>query len=465
MRRLPASLLLLLSACAVLSHSRAHAQQSGASADLAPSIFLDGRDRWTLFEQRLLNRRLYDQLTVPSQSHRLSPQTLPERFTMAADGLTGFRLNLTPGGELPHFHGYFILDTFLALRAFEALEVNLNLVTFNPSASDGYRFSSDLISGLGLHASGTLAQIDGDPLEGEAVLFDLDTVTLGAGLWVEQLPLEGNAGGLKWRHWSLTQVMAGRIMWPDDDLYSLTLGALDGRVKLHYMAWLQSAATENSQLVGASVDLPFGAFRVAAEYGVKVSNTTSDVDAFPQAAMLRLDWRQRALAGGRLDLHLGQQFRYYGAGSGPRRTPRETTTGPQLPWREQTYVTHPYEFLSISPDYDQRSYTAMGEVRWRFARHWSLMAQGEYWLRLVEQGSDGPIRVSSLPRGDRFPGVFHDFYYRAGLNWQLWYGLPHLARIHVSNKQVHSLIFDAAFQVQRRFIYDPALIFEVEVNL
>lgn len=431
----------------------------------APPIFLDGRDRWSLLEQRLLNRRLHDQITAPGQGHRLAPGLLTERFTAAADALTGMRVGVTPGGDLPHFHGYFILDTFLALRPFEALEVNFNLLAFNPSASDGYRLSSDLLSGLGLHAAGTLALIDGDPLEGEAVLFDLDTVTLGSGLWVEQLPLEGNAASLRWRGWQLTQVMAGRILWPDDDLYALTLSALDGRISLQYMAWLQEAVTENSQYANLSVNLPWGRWRLAAEYGLKLANVRPEATRFPQAAMARLDWMGRGMAGGRLDLHIGQQVRYYAAGATPRKIPQETTTGPQLPYREQQYVTHPYEYLSIGPYYNQRSYTAMLELRWRFGDYWTLVAQGEYWLRLVSQDGDGPIHVVTLPRADRFPGAFQDVYYRIGADWQIWRGLPHQARIHFSNKQVLSQFFNSAFQVERRFIYDPALMFEVEVRL
>ena len=51
-------------------------------------------------------------------------------------------------GQQAHFHGFGIADTFASLSILPELQVGLNLLAFNPSASDGYRVSAAVKPGI-----------------------------------------------------------------------------------------------------------------------------------------------------------------------------------------------------------------------------------------------------------------------------------------------------------------------------
>lgn len=427
------------------------------------ALFLDGRDAWTLMDQRLINRRLSEQ--IGQQQGRMSPAWLKGPLTLAADAQTGYRIAPPGAGERDHFHGYYILDAFATLEVTDGLEVSFNALWFNPSASDGYRASSDLLTGLTMHLDGELARPGGTPLIGEFIGFDLDQVTIGQGLLIERLPIEGNAAGLRWGSWTLDQVMVGRALWQDDDVYALTLGALDRRVELTFFYWLTDSAAEGAALFTGAVDLPLTDHsRLGLEYGLRPDSPNEAPGGLSHAGMARLDWRRDDLLGGRLQMHVGYQFRAYLEGFSPQQELTETSAVPQLPFREDAYVTHSLEYLSIGSQYDQWSHTGMFEMRAALTPRLWWVGQAEGLLRAVEDGDAGPPRVVFTSRDQRVPGVLRDLFWRAGLEWRLFRDRPGRFNAFVTDKQINSGFFPQ-IPAQRRFRDAAAFVFELEMYL
>ena len=186
------------------------------------AVYADGRDHWSLLPPGLMNRELKRQ--IAGERHRWLADAGP--VSAALETTLGYQQWV---GQTPQtrFHGYFVLDGYVQLRPLDALDVNLGVALFNPSASDGYRVSADILHGLSVHWHPSLGVVAGERLHLDVLAVDLDTVTLGAGLLIERLPSEGIMGGLRWGIFEVRATGLGRalaVFWPLDprrDLYRL----------------------------------------------------------------------------------------------------------------------------------------------------------------------------------------------------------------------------------------------------
>jgi len=442
------------------------------------TVYADGRDAWSLQDQKLINRQLFEQLAHPSQEFRLGRDLAP--VAVAADAGVGAQVAL-PGSVQSRFHGFFLLESYWALRLFDGVEVNLNFNVFNPSASDGYRLSSQVNAGVALHLHKDVFDISGEPVTLDFVAIDLDLVTLGQGLLLERIPLEGHAASLRWGEIELRELFAGRTMWFDDDLQTVSLRLWDGAIEAMFTAWLTEDLPAG---IPASLDLPNGdpeplmrdvayfagvsgnwslhdSLRIGFEYAGRVRPPV-----LKNGAMLRVDFLDRDLVPSwrRVELHLGYQLRFYQRGFGPRDTLVTATALPNLPMREDAYVTNSFEYLSVSRFYTQLSSTVMLETLISLTDGVTVFGDVEYWARLLADPRDGSKRVVYLDRFGRAPGLGHRVYYRAGLQLQPWRSLPHRFKAYVANKFVASS-FDAVLPDPRRFIHNPLVVLEVEVYL
>ena len=76
------------------------------------AVFNDGQDQWTLLERKLVNRQLFDQIDGAEQGHRFGRDMLP--LAAAGDIGLGSQVPL-PNSARTRFHGYYLLDSYLAL--------------------------------------------------------------------------------------------------------------------------------------------------------------------------------------------------------------------------------------------------------------------------------------------------------------------------------------------------------------
>src|SRR5258706_16042496 len=121
----------------------------------------DGRDHYTLFDRHLQTRELRRQLEQPGQEFRLLRNH--DRLWAAGEFSIGTQ-QTWDGGEQAHFHGFGIADSFASLEILPDLHVNVNLLAFNPSASDGYRVSAVVKPGIAVDFGGELFRIADRPL-------------------------------------------------------------------------------------------------------------------------------------------------------------------------------------------------------------------------------------------------------------------------------------------------------------
>ncbi|OGQ89583.1 MAG: hypothetical protein A2289_20360 [Deltaproteobacteria bacterium RIFOXYA12_FULL_58_15] len=452
--------------------------QGAVNASTVGEVFNDGRDAWSLHDQKLMNRQLRKQIDNEDQSFRVGRDL--GIVTVAADGGIGAQAAM-PNSALSRFHGFFLLDTYWALQVLQGLDVNLNLNILNPSASDGYRFSSQTNAGVGLHLHREVATIAGAPLTLDFVGIDLDVVTLGQGLLIERVPLEGHAASLDYRGVELRELFAGRSFWFDDDVQTLSLSALDGAIEMLAVIWLtddllpgmaSSFQVESDPEVtvprvaayylGASAELELDEhLRVAVEYSGRVRPPV-----LKNAVMARVDLLYRDLlpTWRRVALHVGYQFRFYQRGFGPRDTLVTPTGLPNLPTREDAYVTNSIEYFAVSKYFDQWSHTVMAEADVSVFANLELFGEAEYWLRALDDPKPGSKRVAYVDRFGRAPGQNDEFYYKIGLRWLPWGDLPHRMSVFAGNKFVASL-YDATIPDSRRFDHDPLIGVEAEVFL
>jgi hypothetical protein len=119
-----------------------------------------------------------------------------------------------------------------------------------------------------------------------------------------------------------------------------------------------------------------------------------------------------------------------------------------MPYREDVYVTNSYEYLGISPLFEQWSHSVMFEGRLWLTRRFQLFADTEAWLRFAAcRGTPWVVYTSS---GFRAPGHQLTGYYRAGLRLYPWPERPHRMSVYFTNKQVTST-GNPDIQVERRF--------------
>jgi hypothetical protein len=410
----------------------------GARAEEAPNF--DGRDRYTLFDRHLQTRELRRQLEQPDQQFRMFRAW--DRFSFAGDFSIGTQ-QVWDGGSQAHFHGFGIADTFAALAILPELSVNLNLLAFNPSASDGYRVSAGVKPGIAVDFGGELLHIAGKAVRFGVTGTDLGEITLGEGLLFEQTQLEGVIAWLSYGSTTLSYMYAGRSLWLDDDLIQSELSLFDRRLRFMFVQWqtdytLAAGASPSfgnlvntgavARYVDATLDLPLpSGFHSGLEYALRVGASPS------HAAIWRVDWLRRDL--GPFQLHAGYQFRWYRHAFGPRDFELAPTVAFSFPYQEDAYVTNPYEYLGISHDFDQWSHTLMLEARVRLPRDFELFANEELWQRQASLFSR-PSAIDSTPEGFQAPGDRLSGYYSAGVSYYPWHGSPQRADAYLTNKQV-----------------------------
>jgi hypothetical protein len=412
---------------------------------LAAGPWADGRDPWSLLTPKLVNRELASQLDDgPRLGRALGPVDL------AADVLIGTQIPGLWEGQ-SRFHGNFVVDGYAAVRVADGIDVNLNLLIFNYTASEPARFGSQIIPSVAVHLYKDLFELDGDPVRGDVLAVDLDAVTLGNGLLLEQIPLEGEQMALRWRHFELRHVFGGRVFW-GDNLATGSLSAFDGRLGALYAAWIgdQSVSARDLTLsVGPRTDFVshfVGGFArydwadvagVAVEYSARVGDGPAR-----HALLLRGDLTAEFV--GELRGHLGYQFRWYQDRFGPRRALEQTTTTPVAPSRESAYATNSFEYFTLSEALEQWSHTVMAEVRGRIGRHrggWlgerlGLNLSIELLTRAARDNQVAAPRIFDIAGFGSGTGYFVRPYFRAGVEVYPWPELPHRVTALVTNKVV-----------------------------
>lgn len=439
-------------------YGRAFALAFGAltlasSATASPSVVTaDDRDQYTLFYRHPVNRQLFEQLAMPESVYRLGPRS--GVITALSDVTVGAQQAL--GGSQSRYHGWFTADTYLSVRSVYGVDINMNLLALNPSASDGYRSSASVHPGLALHLYRKLFTLGGSPVLFDIMGPDLGWVTTGNGLLLESTPLEGILGVARWKHWELRSIFAGRAYWSDDDYITTSLSALQGKIQANLVNWQKKErpyfAVANGDFPVSSEDqsvyatlvtrLPVGEhFRIASEFGYHLQEKPR-VGILGRADFIIRDVKEYAV-------HLGYQFRYYQAGFGPRDRISSPSWEFITPLQQDAYVTNPFEYLGHSADYEQWSHTLMVEGRVRLGGGLEAFANTELWLRYARAESV-PKKVIYVADGTRAPGQNTSFYYHTGLRMYPWEDFPHRASLSVTNKQVMAP-WTASSAVTRRF--------------
>lgn len=425
----------------------------------APSpVYADGRDDRTLLPQKLVNRNLPAQVALPRLGVGLG------RFTAAADVQIGTQVPLDGEGPTP-FHGFFVSDAYLSFRILEGLDVNLNVLMLNTTASGGFRVQSDVLPGLNAHLTLELGVHEGDPVILDFVTPDLDVVTLGEGLLVETIPLEGFRGGLSWRGWEMQVVFGGRVFWQQDDLLHFSLTALDGRVGGSFTQWFSGFFTEEDGEVMAPANGSYGALfgrwspwpglTFAGELGARFGGPK----AISTAALGRADLVHQVAD---FAVHLGYQMRWYQTSFGPLDALSTPSTLPSVPQREDYYFTNSFEYLWLSPFFDQWSHTAMIEAIYR-VEPIEIFVELEWWLRFAADSTAATPRLIDTRVG-ALPGQNSQAFYRFGARVYPFETLPHRMSAFVSNKSVFSF-GNATVPTPIRFFDRPIVFVEAEVFL
>ena len=403
-------------------------------SDRYAGVYADGRDKWTLLRPSTVNRNLNDQ---GQGARRLLLNQ--GRFSGIVDGIVGWQQPIGPGDQT-RWHGYYLLDTYVEFRVIEQLQLSLNFTIFNPSASDGYRTSADILTGFTVRLHETF-MIDGEPLRVDIIGFDLDVMTTGVGLFFEQLPIEGWLLGLRYAGAELRLNWGGRALFSDDNFLFAQATIFDGRLGLTYTSWFgdltESEIGDNDQILDSFHAIYVGAFadfeilpglRIGAEYAGRI-----DTGALRSAAMARIDWRASGNVGVPVDIHIGYQARLYLNQFGPRSLFVQPTQTPNTPRREYTYVTNSFEYFEYTPSFDQFSHTGMLELNVRPFKQWRLFGQVEVWYRIVEAAEP---RIVYNQRFGRFPGDHIELFYRCGIDFFPWSDWPHFFSAYATNKAV-----------------------------
>lgn len=419
----------------------------------AEVVRADGRDAWTLLDRHLVNRQLFEQIRTPSELYRLGRSLDP--LAAAADVRIGTQQTVDKGTQ-SRFHGFSVFNTFGAVRPFYGIDANLNLTILNPSASDGYRVSSQVLAGVALHGYYDLDIGVGEPVKLDVFGTDLGLVTLGRGLLLEQTPSEGEVASARFHGFEVREMFIGRALWPNDDVISFALRGLDDKLELSFVRWqfkeappfqpvfpaspspsaglptsTDTSFRSASHYVGASLDVPFtDSLRAAVEYQGNVRD-----GALKTAVLARGDFLDRDVLG--IGFHLGYQFRFYDAGFGPSRVLRAPTMRYAVPDFEDIYVTNPFEYFGISEYYRQWSHTVMAEAIVPIFPILKIVLNGEYFLRFAADRGP-PERVVYLQDWGFFPGQADHLYYKVGLRVHPWRGLPHRVSVMLTNKQIAS---------------------------
>lgn len=424
-----------------------------AAAPPSPSVVVaDDRDQYTLFYRHPVNRQLFEQVATPEYAYRLAPRS--GFITALSDVTVGAQE--TPFNSQSRYHGWFTADTYIGVRSVYGVDINLNLLALNPSASDGYRSSAAIYPGLSLHLYQKLFTVDRSPVLFDIMGPDLGWVTTGNGLLLESTPLEGILGVARWKRWELRSIFAGRAYWPDDDYITTSLSALNGKLQANLVNWQKRersafSPTSRTTARGAEAEsvyatlvtrLPVGNhFRIASEFGYRLQQKPR-VGILGRADFMVRETREYAI-------HLGYQFRYYQAGFGPKDRVTSPSWEFNTPLQQDAYVTNPFEYLGHSADYEQWSHTVMAEGRTRLGWGLEVYANTELWVRYARAESV-PKNVVYVADGSRAPGRSTKFFYQTGLRMYPWDDYPHRASLSMTNKQVNTA-WTANQAVFRRF--------------
>jgi hypothetical protein len=424
----------------------------------SPEVVGDDRDQYTLLYRHPVNRQLFEQLAAPESAYRLGPR---EGFITALSDVT-MGTQQVGNGTQSRYHGWFTADTYIGVRSVYGIDINLNLMMLNPSASDGYRVSGSVHPGLSLHLYQRLFSLDRSPVLFDILGTDLGWVTTGNGLMLESTPLEGVLGMARWKTWELKYMFAGRAYWGDDDYETFSVSALKGRVQANFVNWQKADPPSGTIPVAPGYEyttapsypgghayygtlatrLPIGDwFRLATEVGYRVQKQPR-VGGLGRADVIVRDTKEYAV-------HVGYQFRYYQAGFGPRDRLITPTWAYNTPLQQDAYVTNPFEYLGLSHGFDQWSHTVMGEGRVRLGWGLEAYANTELLIRYARAGSV-PKVVVYASNGSRAPGRTTNLYYQTGLRMYPWTKYPHRASFSLSNKQVFAG-WDVSESVTRRF--------------
>lgn len=424
-----------------------------ASAPYAgDTVYEDGRDLRSLTLKKLVNRDLDAQL----DAWRLGDFDF---FRAAFNGLVSTQAPLDGGGMTP-YHGFFVADLFLEVEPIEGVTANLNLTMFNRTASGGFRILTDVRPGFAFTVHTPLFELDEAPLFVDFVGPDLDLVTIGQGLMMENIPLEGFITGFRYRDWALRGIFGGRAFWPEDDYLHIALDALDGALGVGFTQWWSGSEDyevtsfpEARYLSAHGRWSPWLPLTLSAELATRVTS-------FAPAALARVDYSAE-LEGVRI--HLGYQFRYYAEGFGPRDTLVAPSVVGVLPTHESTYATNAFLFLWASPEMEQWTHAVMAEARYRVER-WEFFTELEGWVRVARRNlPDDPVLTA--PDGRQVPGEGWSGFYSAGLRFYPVNDLPHFVTLFASNKHVfapHQGLYDTT---AGRFLDRPTLLLEGEVRL
>jgi hypothetical protein len=443
-------------ACALAASSRAGIVQASE-----PGVVADDRDEYTLLYRHPVNRQLFEQIAAPEYAYRLGPRS--GSVTALSDVAIGTQQTLGSSSQ-SRYHGWFLADTYLAARPVNGIDVNLNLLLLNPSASDGYRLSGSVHPGLALHLYRNLFELEHHPVRFDLIGLDLGWVTTGNGLLLESLPLEGVLGVVRWKDFELDYLFAGRAYWTDDDYETLSLSALKRKVQINLVNWqkhdpplgslppLSSDSDDTHSLWSNPMGHAYYAtlatrwpitpwLRLATEFGCRLEQRPR-IGALNRADVILRDSADYAL-------HFGYQFRFYQVGFGPRDRLIAPTWVLNSPLQQDSYVTNPFEYLGLSPAYDQWSHTVMGEGRARLGYGLEVFANSELLVRYA-RASTVPKLATYTADGFRAPGKSTQLYYETGLRYYPWPTLPHRFSLSATNKQVQAagVVTDP---VERRF--------------
>jgi hypothetical protein len=417
--------------------------QGQSPPEAADGIVADTRDRYTLFYRHPVNRQLFEQMNRPSAALRLAPRD--GLWTALIDGSIGSQEKISAEKQ-SRFHGFFMADTYLSVRPLEGIDVNLNLLVLNPSASDGYRVSAYVHPGAALHLYHDLFAIGDSPLRFDILGTDLGWVTTGNGLLVESTPLEGVLGLLRWKEWELKYMFAGRVLWDTDDYQTLTLSAPGNVIQAAFVSWWAGDPVPTVFPAGSDPEAILAAARTQYAQYATLAGGWPAADWFHLAGEVgcRIQEEPRVGALGRADLllrkdpraavHLGYQFRFYQGGFGPRRSLITPSWVFNTPYQQDSYVTNPFEYLGLSGAFHQWSHTVMAEARLRIGSSLEVVADGELWVRYARSAT---VPAFGIFTSDDFraPGRATRLFYQAGLRYYPWPDLPHWVSILVTNKQ------------------------------
>lgn len=406
-------------------------------------------DPWSLQDRRFANRKLAEQLDQPHQRHRVFAGK--DGFVAAADAQTG-----TSYPKPNPWHGHVLADLFFGWQAIEGVDLNVNLPVYNTSASTGAQGGTGVLPGVAVH----LYQ-QWDAVKVDFIANHLGQTTLGKGLMLEQISLEGVLINARWDEVWVRGIIGGQVhLAPADDLFGVIAGV--GPFSLNWLAWNQYDQTHYLTLAGEVPGLGPHA-RIAAEAGVRFP----DEAPFRAAAMARADWIPPRLWG--LQVHLGYQARYYQQGfgkNGGNITP--ITTGPAMIWVEDTWFTNAFQAWWPAPYYDQWWHTAMFEGHWRLNERWALRSEVEFAFKAFD---DPEPLVRRLPRAPSwsdkplYPAPETRLLYRAGVEFTPFRGLPHRLRLWGLNKATPILGNPRIEQTERFLQRGPTVAFELEVFL